>query len=181
MNLRNEGIGQRTLMLAKLKESALSVLPIIAIVTVLCLTIAPVGTDVMLSFLLGSALVIVGMGLFTIGTETSMTPMGKRLGTTLTKTRRLQLILILSFILGFAVTISEPDLQVLGQTVPHIESWVLIAAVGIGVGAFLALSMLRILMGYRLRWLLLGSYILIFILAALPTRISGVWRLIPAA
>ncbi len=154
----------------KMRESALSVIPIIIIVLLLCLTVVPVSTGLIFSFLIGAALIIVGMGFFTLGTETSMTPVGSRIGASLTKSRRLALILIVSFLLGFAVTVAEPDLQVLAETVPHIETRTLIVTVGIGVGFFLAVCMLRIVSGVRLRWLLIGFYVLVFALAAFADR-----------
>ncbi len=120
----------------------------------------------MLGFLIGTLMIIVGMGLFSLGAETSMTPIGSRIGTALTKTKNLPLILIISFMLGFAVTVAEPDLQVLAETVPHINSFVLLATVGVGVGFFLAVCMLRILTGVHLRWLLIAFYGIIFLLAA---------------
>ena len=149
-----------------MRESAVSVLPILLIVGALCFTISPIPTDLMLCFLVGSLLLILGMGLFSLGAEASMTPIGSRIGTALTKTRRLPLILGVSFLLGFAITIAEPDLQVLAKTVPHINSTLLLVTVGVGVGFFLAVCMLRILTGVKLRWLLLGFYGLIFLLAA---------------
>lgn len=60
------------------------------------------------------------------------------------------MIFIASFILGFAVTIAEPDLRVLAQTVPHINNTVLLVTVGVGVGFFLCVCMIRILTGVRL-------------------------------
>lgn len=156
----------RTAFYPKIKEAAFSVLPIFLMVAVLCFTVLPVQTDVLLSFLVGAVLVVVGTGLFSLGAEASMIPIGSKLGTALTKTKKLWLILPLSFALGFAVTVAEPDLQVLAQTVPHINSTVLLVTVGIGVGLFLAVCMLRILTGVRLRYLLLGCYAVIFILAA---------------
>ena len=139
----------RVKIIEKIRESAISVLPIVVIVLVLCLTIAPVGTDLLLCFLIGTIFVIVGMGLFSLGAEASMTPIGNRIGMALTKTRNLPLILIVSFMLGFAVTIAEPDLQV-----------------GIGVGFFLSVCMLRIVTGVKLRWLLIAFYGVVFILAS---------------
>lgn len=117
-----------------MQESLRSTLPIILIVAVLCLTIAPLQPDLLLSFLIGSVLIIVGMGLFSLGAEISMTPIGNKIGTSLTRTRNLPLILGVSFLLGFAVTVAEPDLQVLAKTVPHIDTTVLLIAVGAGVG-----------------------------------------------
>lgn len=150
----------------KMRESVVSVLPILIIVLVLCFTVTPVSNDLLLGFLIGAVLVIAGMGLFSLGAELSMTPIGSRIGTALTRTRNLPLILIVSFALGFAVTVAEPDLQVLAETVPHIKGTVLLVTVGVGVGFFLSVCMLRILTGVRLRWLLIAFYAVVFALAA---------------
>ena len=152
-----------------LRESTVSVLPIVVIVLLLCLTVAPVSADLLLCFLIGALFVIAGMGLFSLGAEASMTPIGNRIGTALTKTRNLPLILVVSFMLGFAVTIAEPDLQVLAETVPHINNTVLLVTVGLGVGFFLAVCMLRIVTGVHLRWLLIAFYGIVFLLAAFAT------------
>ena len=135
----------------KMKESLVSVLPIVAIVMILCLTISPIQTDLMLCFLLGALLVIFGMGMFSLGADISMTPIGNKIGTAMTKTKNLPLILVVSFALGVAVTVAEPDLQVLAETVPHINNGVLLITVGIGVGFFLAVCVLRIVTGVKLR------------------------------
>lgn len=151
----------------KITESAKSVLPIVAVVLLLSLTVSPLPTDLMLSFLIGTLFLVFGMGLFSLGAETSMTPIGNKIGTALTATKNLPLILGVSFALGFAVTIAEPDLQVLAETVPHISNYVLLITVGAGVGFFLSVCMLRILTGTKLRYILLGCYAVIFALAAI--------------
>lgn len=110
-------------------------------------------------------MVVVGMGLFSIGAETSMTPIGTRIGSALTKSRKLWLILLVSCILGIVITIAEPDLQVLATTAPHINSTVLLLTVSVGVGLMLAVCMWRILAGVRLRNLLIILYAVAFILA----------------
>ncbi len=150
----------------KFKEAAASVLPIVAIVAIMCLTFVPLQADQALSFLLGSAMLIVGMGLFTMGSDVSMTPIGSHMGAKLTKSRNLKLILIVTFLLGIAVTVSEPDLTVLAENVPAIDTTVLIVTVGMGVGMFLMLSMVRILFKIQLKWLLIAFYGLMFVLAA---------------
>ena len=162
----NTGNGANPLF-EKIKESLVSVLPIVIIVALLCLIVTPVSTGYLLAFLVGTLMIVVGMGLFTLGAETSMTVIGNRIGSTLTKSKKLWLILLVSFLLGVAVTVSEPDLQVLAATVPHIDTTILILTVGVGVGFFLTVCMLRIFLGVRLRWLLLFFYGLVFILAAL--------------
>ncbi|MBR6667873.1 MAG: DUF1538 domain-containing protein [Clostridia bacterium] len=135
----------------------------------MCLTFIPMQADLMLSFLLGSLMLIVGMGLFTLGSEVSMTPIGSHMGAKLTKSRNLPLILIVSFLLGIAVTVSEPDLTVLADNVPAIDTTVLIVTVGVGVGIFLMLSMVRILFKIPLKWPLIGLYGVVFLLAFLAS------------
>ncbi len=154
----------------KIKEALKSVVPIFSIVLVLCLFVVPVQTDLVLCFVLGAAMLILGMGLFTLGAEVSMTPIGNKIGTAMTKTKNLPLILIISFFLGFAVTVAEPDLQVLAETVPHIDTTVLVLTVGVGVGLFLSICMLRILTGFKFRWILIISYVVVFALAAFTER-----------
>ena len=154
-------------MTEKLRESAMSVVPIAAIVSVMCLCVIPTETDLLLSFLVGTAFIILGMGLFSLGAEQSMTPIGNKIGTALTKTKKMGLILAVSFVLGVAITVAEPDLQVLADTVPHIDSRLLLITVGAGVGFFMSVCMFRIITGASLRMLLVGCYALIFILAAL--------------
>ncbi len=146
----------------KLKEAAASVLPVSAIVAVLCLTLAPVDVGLMLSFLLGSLLLIVGMGLFTLGAEMSMSRIGNLIGAKMTKSRKLWFILLVSFLLGVAITMAEPDLQVLATNVPAIDKTLLVVTVSVGVGLFLMLCMVRILLSISLRTLLIGFYLLVF-------------------
>lgn len=160
----------RTAVSEKVKESARSVLPIVIIVTLLCFSIAPIDTDLMLNFFIGTVMVIVGIGLFSLGADTSMIKIGNKIGTALTRTKKLPLIVLVSFVFGFAVTVAEPDLQVLAATVPHINNTVLLITVGVGVGFFLAVSMIRILTGIKLRWLLIASYAVVFILAAFTDK-----------
>lgn len=155
----------RTAVAEKVRESLFSVLPIVIIVFLLCLYISPMQPDLLLTFFVGALMLIIGMGLFSLGAEQSMTPIGKQIGKALTRTKNLPLILAVSFLLGFAITISEPDLQVLAQTVPHISSTVLLVTVGAGVGFFMSICMLRILTGTHLRLLLILFYAIIFLLA----------------
>ena len=160
-------MGNKTILKDKLIESIASVLPILVIVAILCFLAVPVSSGGMLSFFVGAVLLIVGMALFQLGADTAMAPIGKLIGARLTKTRKLWLILLLAFVLGIAITISEPDLQVLAANVPHIDSMVLILTVAIGVGLFLLIAFLRILLGVPLRWLLLVFYVGVFVLAEL--------------
>lgn len=142
-----------------------AVLPIICIVLLLCFVAAPISPSILLCFLMGAVLLLVGMMFFTLGAEIAMSPMGERIGTCMTKSKKLWLVLGLSFLLGFIITISEPDLQVLAQQVPAVPNMVLILSVACGVGVFLVVAFLRMLFGIPLPPLLLVFYTVIFILA----------------
>lgn len=154
-------------LLEKLKESLGAVLPIIGIVLVLCFSIAPIPNSVLMTFVVGAVLLIIGMMFFTLGAEMAMTPMGERIGTKLTNTRKISVVIVLCFILGFIITISEPDLQVLAEQVPSIPNYTLIIAVATGVGIFLVAAVLRMLFGVPLAHMLLILYPIIFILASI--------------
>lgn len=150
----------------KLEESVFSVLPITLIVIILCFSVVPVQTDLMLSFLIGSVFLVLGLGLFMFGSDMSVAKIGSHIGAKLTESQNILLILGISFLLGIIVTAAEPDLQVLAKNVPHIGTRALIFTVSVGVGFFLMLCMLRILLGIPLRMILLICYAVIFILAA---------------
>ncbi len=151
----------------KLKESLGAVLPTIFIVLLLCFTIAPIPNSLLMAFIIGAVLLIVGMMFFTLGAEMAMSPMGERIGAKITRTKNLWFIAVVSFILGFIITISEPDLQVLAQQVPSINNYTLIVAVAAGVGIFLVAAALRMLIGIPLSHMLWILYPIVFILAFL--------------
>lgn len=150
----------------KITEAFSSVLPITVIVLAASVVLVPLPSGMILMFLVGAALLVVGMGFFTMGADMAMMPMGEGIGVQLTKTPKLVLILGVSFVMGLFITIAEPDLQVLARQVPAIRpSMLLIATVGAGVGVFLALAVLRILFRVRLSVLLIASYLLTFVMA----------------
>ena len=148
-------------LMEKLREALAAVLPIVTLVLILSMTAAPIPSGVMLSFLLGAVMLVGGMMFFTVGAEVAMTPMGEQVGARVTKTRNLPLILILGFVLGVLITVSEPDLQVLARQVQAIPNIALILCVAVGVGGFLVLALVRIFYRIPLRALLFGCYLLI--------------------
>ena len=160
----------RSKLIEKSKETLKAVVPIILIVLLLSFTIAPISPDILMEFLIGAVMLIVGMLFFTIGAEMAMTPMGERVGTTMTKSRKLLVMIVVSFALGFVITISEPDLQVLAQQVPSIPNLILIVAVAAGVGLFLVFALLRMLLRVPLPPLLLLFYAILFALAAFVSK-----------
>ena len=156
----------KTILMEKIKESLASVLPVSLIILVLSFTITPLPNHVFISFISGTFLMIFGMGLFTLGVDKSMTPMGEHVGSTMTKSRKIALVVFVSFFIGTLITVSEPDLTVLANRVSGIPSQVFIWTVGLGVGVFLVVAVLRIVFAIKLRYLLFASYALIFLLAA---------------
>lgn len=149
----------------KLKEALSAVLPIVCIVLLLSFTIAPIPTGILILFLFGAVLLIAGMMFFTLGAELSMTPVGEKVGARMAKTNRLWLTAALAFVLGFIITISEPDLQVLAEQVPAVPNLILILAVAVGVGLFLVVAVLRMLFSKSLNKLLIVFYVLVFAIA----------------
>ncbi|MDO4581399.1 MAG: DUF1538 domain-containing protein, partial [Bacillota bacterium] len=154
-----------TILIEKLRESLSSVLPVAGVVFVLCFSIVPVPNSILMAFVVGTIMLIVGMGLFTLGSDRAMMPMGVHIGSATIRTRKLWLILAVALVVGVIITISEPDLQVLAQQVPNIPKYTLIFAVAAGVGLFLLLAVLRIFLQVPLRFLLIGFYVVVFVLA----------------
>ena len=150
----------------KLSETLKAVLPILAIVLLLCFTIAPIPPSILMTFLVGASLLIIGMLFFNVGVELSMTPIGEKVGSIITRSKSVILMILISFIMGFVITISEPDLQVLAQQVPSIPNLTLILAVALGVACFLVIAILRMLLGIPLSYLLLFFYAVIFALVS---------------
>lgn len=148
----------------KVYESVSSVLPITAIVLLLSVTIAPLTPGILTLFLFGALLLIVGMGFFTLGVDMSMIPMGEGIGVQLSKAKKVIIPLFVCLILGVLITIAEPDLQVLAEQVPAIPNLVLLLTVSAGVGIFLVVAELRMLLKIPLSYTLLFFYSIIFIL-----------------
>ncbi|MBQ4068624.1 MAG: DUF1538 domain-containing protein [Lachnospiraceae bacterium] len=154
----------------KLTETLKAVVPILAIVLILCFSIAPIPPSILMSFLIGAGLLIIGMLLFNVGVELSMTPMGEKAGSIITKSKKVLIIVAISFIMGFIITISEPDLQVLAAQVPSVPDLTLIFAVAFGVAIFLVLAILRMLVGVSLSYILVVLYTIIFTLVFFVPR-----------
>ena len=172
---------KKNILLDKLKESLASVLPITGIVLLLTSTIAPLPVGAMMAFVIGAIMLIFGMALFTLGTEMAMTPLGERVGVVMTKSRNLKIIIPVCFAIGVMITMSEPDLTVLATQVPSIPNMAIILSVAVGVGAFLVVALLRIVIGIRLSNMLVAFYALVFILAFFAPTSFWLWSSIPAA
>ena len=153
----------------KIKEALISVLPVTLIVLLLNLTpwISLSSKEVWV-FIGSAAFLILGIGLFNLGADVAMQPMGESIGTSLMKTKKVKIIAIVCFIMGLLITIAEPDLTVLAAQVSAvINPTVLIVAIGIGVGIFLVLSILKIIFKKELSFMLIFFYMAMFAVASL--------------
>ena len=169
-------------LIEKIKEALISALPITVIVYLMSLTPWFQFTSVeLVSFTIGAVMLVLGIGLFNMGADLAMTPMGAHVGSGLSKQRKLGLLLGVCFVLGMLITIAEPDLQVLATQVGAVmNGTVLVYAVGLGVGAFLIVAILRIVFRRPLGNLLTLFYMLLFALA-LMLVVQGNESLLPLA
>jgi len=166
----------------KIKEALFSSLPVTAIVYILAML---PGFDFskteLITFTVGAVLLILGIGLFSLGADMAMMPMGSHVGSGLSRQKKLSLLLGVCFVLGMLITIAEPDLQVLANQVSAVmNGTVLVYAVGFGVGAFLLISVLKIVFRQSLSQILMLFYMLLFAIALLLVT-GGKSNLLPMA
>ena len=156
-------------LLLKLKEALVSVLPVSLIVLLLnCTPLLNFSPRELIIFTLSSGFLILGIGLFSLGADVAMTPMGEHVGSGLTKSKNLLLLVAVCFVMGVLITVAEPDLTVLASQVAGIiDSTTLIFAVGIGVGLFLVIAILKIVFKKSLASILMFFYMVMFALSSL--------------
>ncbi|MBQ7916217.1 MAG: DUF1538 domain-containing protein [Firmicutes bacterium] len=147
----------------KLKENILeslsAVLPITCIVIALSSFLVPLDTGAVVMFFVGAILLILGMGMFQLGAEMAMSPLGEGVGIQVSKSKYLITVIFISLTMGVLITIAEPDLQVLSNQVPAVPNNTLIWTVAIGVGIFLAIAVMRIMLKIDLSNLLIYLYL----------------------
>ncbi len=161
-------------LLKKFNESTVSVLPVALIVLLLSFTpVLDLTVTETVVFACSAVALIVGMALFNLGADIAMTPMGEQIGSGLSKTGKFKTLLLICFIMGVFITIAEPDLSVLASQVAEvINGTVLTAAIGVGVGLFLVLSIFKIVFRVSLSKMLTFFYMLLFALVCLGLTVS---------
>ena len=166
----------------KIVEALISALPITVIVYIIALTPwVDLTAAELITFSIGAVLLILGIGLFNLGADLAMTPMGSHVGAGLSRQRKLGLLLTVCFVMGMLITIAEPDLQVLAKQVSSVmNGTVLIYTVGLGVGGFLVIAVLKIVFRKSLSLILMLFYMLLFALALMLT-VNGNMDLMPMA
>ncbi|MCR4741922.1 MAG: DUF1538 domain-containing protein [Treponema sp.] len=155
--------------LEKLKETAISVLPVMAIVLILGNFLVPMDKIVLTKFVIGGILLILGLTIFLLGVDLGIQPMGERCGSALTQKRSLGLLLSVAFVIGFIVTAAEPDIQVFGDQVksifPQVNKSLFTFSIAAGVGLFIMLGLLRSVLNFSIKWTLLAAYIFLFVIS----------------
>jgi hypothetical protein len=160
---------------SKFREVLFSVLPITILVLILNFTISPVGTTLIIKFLIGSLFVVLGLTIFLIGVDIGITPLGGLTGTSLAKSNKLWVVLIAGLILGFFISIAEPGLLVLVNQVNLVTSGQIsgnsiLITVSIGLAIMLSLGFLRVFYNVPLYKVLFALYLIIFGLAIFASR-----------
>lgn len=164
---------------SKFKETVTSVLPVMLIVFFLGLTAAPLEKALLLRFFIGGILLILGLTIFLLGVDIGIQPMGEQTGSALVSKRNLLLLLGVSFVIGFLVTIAEPDIQVFADQIHDVFSTVnktaLVYIIACGVGIFIVFGLLRTILKWPLKIVLTLMYALLFLLAYFaPENFRGI-------
>ncbi len=150
--------------IVKIKEACASVMPIALIILLLSFTVCPLPNGIFLAYILGTCLLIIGLGLFSLGAELSMERIGGHIGANLTKSKNIPIIAIISLIVGVLITISEPDLHVLAGYTGE-QKFAFILAVAAGLGVFLVVAVMRIIFNVKFKYILAAGYGIILVLA----------------
>ena len=166
----------------KLKESFASVLPVTLIVLVLSFTpLVDFSLKQLVVFCICAVFLVIGIGLFNLGADLAMTPMGEHVGSGLTKSRKLLLLLSVCFVMGVLITVAEPDLSVLAEQVKNaVEPMLLIVTVGIGVGFFLLLAIVKVVWKKDLSTIIIFFYMALF-MVGMPMLTFGKEQFVPLA
>ncbi len=159
-----------SVIISKLKEVLFSVLPITAIVILLHFTLTPIETPMLIRFLIGSALIIIGLTIFLIGVDVGITPIGNKIGTSIVKSNKVWIVIIAGLLLGFFISIAEPDLHILAGQVDTVTSGLIaknaiVIIVSLGIAVMLSLGLARIVYNFPLYILLTILYGIILILS----------------
>ncbi len=168
--------------LAKFRETAFSVLPVMGIVLALGLSVVPREAAEpwwLARFVLGGALLVAGLSAFLLGVDLGIEPFGERVGEALAKRRSLPRLVGAAALVGVIVTAAEPDVQVFAAQVfaagKAADKTLLVLAIALGVGFFMALGMLRSVVGLGLKPVLCAGYAGLLLLAlAAPGGSVGV-------
>jgi hypothetical protein len=170
-----EGGTDLSIIFEKLKEVLLSVIPVFFIVLVLHFFIIPIPEPVLFRFLIGSVLIIVGLTIFLLGVDLGISPIGASLGVAIIKRNHIAYVLGAGLVLGFFISIAEPDLHILAEQVDGVSSGAipklgLVVVVSVGIAVMIAIGLTRIVYNFPLYKLLMILYPGVFLLALFTSR-----------
>ena len=159
-----------SVLISKFNEVLYSVLPITALVLILHFTLTPIDTPLLIRFVIGAVFIIMGLTIFLIGVDVGITPIGNTMGSTIAKTNKMRIVAIAGLILGFVISIAEPDLHILAGQVDSVTSGLIskssiVVIVSAGIAALLSIGLVRIVFNFPLYKLLTVLYGIVFILA----------------
>lgn len=159
-----------TLFQSKLKEVLQSVLPIVLIVIAVHLFLFPLERLIFIRFIAGAVLVTFGLAIFLTGVDIGITPIGVTMGSILAKSNKLRVVVFMSLILGFIVSVAEPDLHILAAQVNLVTDGVIsrgtiVIVVSIGIAIMLCVGLLRILYNRRINRTFTLIYLIIGVMA----------------
>jgi hypothetical protein len=154
----------------KLREVSTSVLPITIIVMILNFILVPMTAPLVVRFLIGTILIIFGLSIFLIGIDLGITPLGNLIGSSITKTNKLLIVVIAGLILGFFISIAEPGLLVLANqvgliTLGEISSASILLVVSVGLAVMVAIGFIRVVYNVPLYKMLTVFYLIVLALA----------------
>ena len=164
-----------SVLVSKFKEVISSVIPITIIVLILNYTLTPLETPILIRFLIGAIFLTIGLTIFLIGVDIGITPIGNNMGGMLAKTNKLWFVVIAGLVLGFFISVAEPDLHILAGQVNSVSSGLIskgsiVVIVSIGIAIMLAVGLGRIVYNIPLYKLLTIIYGIIFMLACITSR-----------
>ena len=168
------------ILLAKFKETLLSVVPVMTLVILLHLTVLPLPMDSFWRFIIGSMAIILGLTIFLFGVDIAISPVGSGIGSAFARKKSLTLLVLAGFVLGFFINIAEPDLFVLAEQISSatksmLSTYEILVVVSLGIGFMVAIGLLRIVFQVQLRLILFVIYGIILILSILaPNDFLGI-------
>ena len=157
-------------LMSKLKEVVLSVMPITIIVLILNFTVAPIPNDSLIRFLIGAIFILIGLAIFLFGVDLGISSLGNHIGATLSKANKVWIVVVVGLVLGFFISIAEPDLEILSRKVSEVTDGSiaylqLLIVVSAGIGVMIIVGFLRIVYNFSIRIVFLVIYGVILILS----------------
>lgn len=151
-----------------LKEVFLSSIPLAAVIIAVCGFIAPMESAFdYLKLAVGYVCVVFGQALFLVGLDSSILPIGKMVGKSLIKLKKMALIVFFGLLFGLLATVAEPALAVLARqthmVMPAVNETVFIWITGAGIGLFVGFSLYRVVRDMSIKTVFAALYIAIFL------------------